>query len=161
MDDSHRVRLREAFAGFEDRADSLVDRERAARGEERAEVLAVEMLHDHEREALVRLPDVVNAHDMVVLEPRDRVRLTHEAHDVAAVAFGAQHLDREDVAELDVPGGDHLPVPAVADHLLDAIAARDQIAFLEERCSRKTARRVRRRLHFSRSSRYRGHGAFG
>ena len=122
MDDAAGVRVRERRRDGGAELPRLVPRPRPA-GETRVERLALDELHDEHRLAAV-LEDVVEAHDVRVLEPRQRRRLALEPLTELGIVGdpGVEDLDRDDAAETQVAGAPDDAHPAPAELLQWAIA---------------------------------------
>ena len=95
MDDPLAMDVAERVGDVARDVDRLVDRERSAR-QPAGQRFAFEILHHEEIESAV-VPDVVDAADVRVLEPRDRLRLAVEplAHLVGSPVAARDDLDRD------------------------------------------------------------------
>src|SRR5690606_4849232 len=94
-------------------------------GEDRLEILAVEVLHHHVRHAVVQLAVVAHRHHVRMLDTRDAAGLVEEVLGGARVLRerAMQDLERQPGADFGVPGevnGGHAPR---AEDPLDAVAA--------------------------------------
>jgi hypothetical protein len=100
---------------------------RAALREQRGEVLARQVLHDHER-ALAVEPEVRDGHDVGVRERRERLGLTLEARTQGGRlgVLGQQHLDGHLPVQALVGGRIDAPETALPQDALHAIALVDQ-----------------------------------
>ena len=101
-------------------------RQRAAARDELGERLAVDVLHRHERTAVV-LADVVDVHDVRMREPRGEPCLAEKARAQLVVAreILGEALQRDGAVELDVAGEVDDRHRAVAERALELVAARD------------------------------------
>ncbi len=124
MNDTERVRLREALAGFEQHVDRFADRERrVARGEKIVEVAALEVLEHDERSPGVGAAEIEHAHDVVAAQARRGASLVVGAFaDQPLVGqVLAYDLDRHRAVEVELrrfPDDAH---PSDADELLDSV----------------------------------------
>src|SRR5690606_20374410 len=86
-------------------------------------VLTFEELEDHVRTVLAIPSHVVDARDVVALQPHGRAGLAHEALDRAAARerLGEDELQRDRLPELDVRGRDDHAHAAGAEHALDTV----------------------------------------
>ena len=102
------------LARLEDEVDRLLDGHRAPRLEPRREVAPLEVLHDHVRRAVLELPHVGHARDVLALDLDRRARLAEEARDGLALrsACGQEELERDPLVELEVVRRDDDPHPA-------------------------------------------------
>src|SRR5262249_28486379 len=104
--------------------------ERAEGGHAQLEVAAVDVLHGHVPHALGPL-DVVQAHDVGVVEGGDEARLLEAAHILARAAV--KHLEGDEAAEHHVAREEHVrlaagPEPPLDDVVADADDARRRAA---------------------------------
>ena len=77
------------------------------------------------------VPDVDDARDVLALDLHRRARLAREARDGLGVAerLGQEELERDLLVELDVVRGDDDAHAAGAEDALDAVLAREDVAF--------------------------------
>ena len=89
------------------------------------EGFSLEVLHDVEVVALGRHPEVVDLHDVLVVDPRHRLRLLEEALDDLLVAreLAVDDLERDLLADQRVLGEVHRTHSAGPDLVQDAVAA--------------------------------------
>ncbi len=106
MDDLGGVRLGERLARLEQVVDRGLDRHRPLLAEHGAEIAAVQVLHDQERRARLQLAEVVDAGDVLALEPGRGLPLLEEAlhHVVAGQRRGEEELDGDALTEGEVLG---------------------------------------------------------
>ncbi len=89
------------------------------------EVAALQVLHDHERGAVVEATDVDDAGHVLAMDLRRRAGLAREALDDLgdALRVREQALDRDPLVELHVPGRDHDAHAALAEDPFDQVLA--------------------------------------
>ena len=137
VDDVVAVRAVQRVGGLAQPAQRQRPRDRAAAAQAVGHRAAREVLHDHERAAVV-LADVVDGDDVAALrQPRAGARLAQEAAVGALVlgVAGGEDLDRDEAAEqlvLGSPDGRHSPVGDVAH---DPVARGQRDAMLGDRHS--------------------------
>ena len=81
MNDAELVGLSDGFAGLEYPIDRLSDLEPTARGNDRREVVSVESLHHHERDAVGSGLDVVHTRDVLIVDAGGGAPFALEAGD--------------------------------------------------------------------------------
>ena len=105
--------------------------------QQRAQVLTVEVLHDHEGLAILERADVDDPCDMIALDARRGLCLPQEARDQGLPPiFGfnrrpGQELERDFVVQHEVLGLDDDAHAARAENALDPILASEDIAALD------------------------------
>jgi hypothetical protein len=117
------VRERQSRAQLDDDVELLVQRERRLRVHDLLEVPAPEKLHHDERRVLF-LAELVDRHDVAVLQPRDGLRLAMEAVARRGVAgeIDQHQLDRDVALEHLVVRAVQHTHPAPSDALDDVVA---------------------------------------
>ena len=130
MNDPVRVRLGDGLARLEDERRRHLDAQGPARRQDLAEVAALEELHHHVRRARIELSDVEHPRDVLALQLHGRPRLANESlRRVAADERVVAHeLDRHELIELLVPGGDDDAHPADAEDALHPVLACQQVS---------------------------------
>ena len=132
MDDPLGVGRGHRFACFDDVTHRLVDRETSAAGDERAEVLALQVLHDDVRGAVGEHADVEDARDVLALEFCRRPRLARKARDEVRPAERARQekLERDPPIEIEMVRHDDDAHPAGAEDPFDAVLPGNDVARL-------------------------------
>ena len=105
MDDAERVRLGDALARLQHQIDDGLRHLRAVVAQDLVEVVALEVLHHHERRAVGHRADVHHARDVLAAQPDRRLRLAQEARDrrlpLSAICE-QQDLDRDRLLQVEV-----------------------------------------------------------
>ena len=127
MDDAALVRRGQAGADLPRHLERALHREPADAAQQRAELLAVDVLHREEGVA-VDLVDVVDAADVrmrhLPRHPHFAVQL-HQPRGIV-VDFRGQELERDRLRQLEIVGAIHLAHAAAAETPDDAVAAAEQ-----------------------------------
>jgi hypothetical protein len=129
--DAHGVGLGDGFAGLEDVVHGFADGERAAVRELRREITTPEVLHDHERGAVLESTDVDDTGDVLALDAGRGARLPPEALDDFrhGERVRKQALDGEALVEVLVPDGDDDAHTAPSEDPLDEVFSPENRAY--------------------------------
>jgi hypothetical protein len=133
MDDAERMRGRQSVTRLEDELDRTRNRCRARFADERAEILALEVLHDDERRALGRGTDFEDVSDVIVLDLGRSARFDREPLRQLGVGqkFRPKKFERDDFVALDALRGHdegHAPAAERTNHL---VFVRNAVAYAE------------------------------
>ena len=131
VDDPVRVHRAERLRDALPEQERLGERERRAL-QARLEALSFEPLHHEVALAAVDLTVGDEAHDAVVIEARDELRLADEAGGVARIA-AVEQLQRDGAAGVLIEGAPHRAHPAGAGERLDAESSADKISAAHRR----------------------------
>ena len=146
MHDTHRVGLGERIAGLHDVVDRFIGRDRAAR-KARREVLALQVLHDHERPTARRLANVVDADDVLGANARRELCLSLEpVHEALPLDDARLEIfDGDPLVQLEVHRHHHDSEPSFGELAFDAVLARDDRTRCERPATTRHPRGQRRR----------------
>jgi hypothetical protein len=153
MHDAKRVGLHHGLAGLEQVPDCILDWQRAVLLELRREVMALQVLHDHEGRSVLEPAHVDDSGHVLAVDLGRSPGFAGEAlHDLGhRPRVGEQALDRDALVEVDVARrNDDAHTPGTQ-HLLDPIFAGENIAFAQAR--RRLHSLIQSRLPPARSSR--------
>ncbi len=133
MDDAERVRFGDRLARLQHEVHRLVGRKLALLREQRREIAALEVLHDHVRRAALELADVGDAGDVLALDLHGGARLALEAREGLRVGerLRQEEFQRDLLVELDVVRRDDDAHPANAEDALDAVLSRKDVALFD------------------------------
>jgi hypothetical protein len=127
--DAEVVRLGDRLAGLQEQIDGLDARNWTPALEDARQVLALEVLHDDERDAVDR-PGVVHAGDVLVLDAARGAGFAREPG-AALGALGrrrAEELERHELAELAMARRHDDAHPALTEHAGDLVLAGEYVA---------------------------------
>ena len=157
VDDAERVRLREGAARLIHDRDDVLPRHRIlALLRERGDVVALQVLEDHVRDAVLQRVDVHHADDVLARQTQGGARLAKHAgrHGRVARERLVQHLDRDGLVEPQVPGLEDDAHPASPEDAFDGVFPADDAIEprpITHRCQRPL--RDRRSVERSRRAR--------
>ncbi len=130
VDDAVRVGLGEGLAGLQHVLDGLLSAERAALLDEVREVAAFEVLHLHERRAVLEHADVGDLGDVLARDLARGLGLAAEALDELSVLehLGEQEFQRDLLVELEVGRRDDDAHAALSEDPIDTVFPREHRA---------------------------------
>ena len=130
VNDAERVRLGDALARLQHRDRRPPRHLRAVVAEDLVEVVALQVLHHHERHAVGQRAHVHHARDVLAAQPDGGLRLAKEPRD-RRLALGhvrQQDLDRDRLLQIEVRRPDDAAHAADTDDLLDPVLAEKDVA---------------------------------
>ncbi len=129
MHDAERVRLGDGLARLQHVVAGDLDRQRSLAREHARQVRALEVLHDEVGQAGLQPAHVEHVGDVIAPELGHRARLAKEPLGNRCVLRerGMYELDGDELVELCVTGCDDDPHPTLADDVLDAVLAPDDV----------------------------------
>ncbi len=133
MHDAERVRVADRLAALEEQIDGLFERETSPRLEDAREVRTRQVLHHHVRRAVGEGPHVEHPGHVLVLHADPGACLARESpHDLLVLQqIWQQELQREELPQLQVPGGHDDAHTAHAEDALDAVLPRHDVPRLD------------------------------
>ncbi len=136
VNDAQRVRLGDGLAGLENELNGLFGRHHTALLEPGREVAALQVLHDHVRSTVLKVPNVDHTRDVLALDLDRGPGFPRETRHGFGVpeGLGQEELQRDFLVEMDVMSGDDHAHAADSKNTLDAIFAGEDIALAYSRC---------------------------